>query len=325
MQTAEPLVSFIVLGWNNKDLLPECFNSIQTQTYKNFQIIYVDNGSSDSSLEFVRSNYPSVIAVDATKNTGFAIGNNIGIAKAFEDADCRYVALVNTDATLAKDWLETLTAFAAQHEHCGSLQTPTFDYYDHAVLDSYGITVDHYGRAMQLGYRSTGPLPATQKVFGTNAAAALFTRDFLKSQPFGDDYFDSDLWMYLEDVDLAARATIMGWDNWYVDQSAAYHMGSASSSKNPGFSVYMIYRNNFPMIIKNFPVTIILKVLPGLLATDLKTIFNLFRGRNKRALIALLKGRIHGLKFIPLMVKKRKMLKHAIGNKALWELMAKSR
>lgn len=321
VQTPAPIVSFIVLGWNNHDLLDECFASIQSQTYKNFNIIYVDNGSADDSVTYVRTQFPDITVVDVGKNTGFAIGNNIGIQKAFENPDCRYVALVNTDATLARDWLSTLVAFAQNHPHSGAFQTPTYDYYDHSTLDSYGITVDHYGRAMQLGYRQPAPPPETRIVFGTNAAAALITREFLETQPFGDDYLDSDLWMYLEDVDLAARATVTGWQNWYVNTSAAYHMGSASSSKNPGFSVYLIYRNNFPMIVKNFPLWLVLRMLPGLILTDAQTAIQLLRGRNKIALKAMLKGRLFGLPLAVKMIAKHRRLKRAISTSDLWALM----
>jgi GT2 family glycosyltransferase len=322
-KSEQPHVAFIILGWNNRDLLDECFKSIQDQTYANYSIVYVDNGSADESVSYVHKAYPDVTVIDVGKNEGFAIGNNIGIQRALQDKSCKYVALLNTDATIAKDWLETLVSFALEHPRSGSLQTPTYDYYDHSVLDSYGITVDHYGRAMQLGYRSSDKLPETRVVFGTNAAASLYSREFLDAQPFGNEYLDADMWMYLEDVDIAARATILGWNNWFVNQSAAYHMGSASSGKNPGFSVYRIYRNNLPMLYKNFPASIILRMLPGLVVTDLKTILDLLRGRNKIALKAMLRGRMHGLALLPTMHKKRIQVRRnqGISTSELWRLM----
>ncbi len=304
----QPHVSFVILGWNNRNLLDECFSSIKFQTYSNFSIVYVDNGSTDGSVEYVKNTYPEITIVKIAKNMGFAVGNNIGIKEALKSKDCQYVALVNTDATLSNDWLDTLVSFAIVHPHAGSFQTPTYDYYDHATLDSYGITVDRYGRAMQLGYRSKEEVPDTRIVFGTNAAAALYSRDFLDAQPFGDEYLDADMWMYLEDVDIAARATVTGWNNWLVSSSAAYHMGSASSSKNPGFSVYYIYRNNFPMLYKNFPFPILVTMIPGLIVTDLRTILGLIRGRNRVALKALIKGRLSSPLLLLKMHRKRILL-----------------
>jgi len=322
-QPPHPLVTFIVVGWNNQDLLEGCFASIKAQSYSNFSLVYVDNGSTDNSVSYVRDSHPDIIVVDMGKNEGFAIGNNMGIAKALENKDCRYVALLNTDATIAEDWLRTLISFALSHPHSGSFQTPTYDYYDHGTLDSYGIVVDHCGRAMQLGYRSKDKPPDTRIVFGTNAAATLFSRDFLDAQPFKNEYFDADMWMYLEDVDMAARATIMGWNSWFVNKSAAYHMGSASSSKNPGFSVYYIYRNNLPMLYKNFPITILIRMVPGLVATDMRTILNLIKGRDRTALKALVRGRLNGIPLLLRMQKKRTILrkKRTVNTRELWQLM----
>lgn len=302
---------FIVVCWNNRDLLEECFETIYSQTSKDYSIICVDNGSSDDSVSYIKDNHPNVILIENKKNDGFAIGNNIGIRKALEDKDCKYIALLNTDARLGEDWLEELVLFAERHQKGASFQTPTVDYYDHDVLDSYGITIDLQGRAMQLGYRSPISKLKDKRVFGVNAAACLYARAFLEAQPFGSDYFDSDLWMYLEDVDLAARATVMGWENWFVAKSLAYHMGSASSGKNPGFSVYMIYRNNLPLLIKNLPTRILMRVIPGVLVTDLATLWRLAKSRNFSTLKALVKGRIVSLGLIFLFIRKRRLLNGA--------------
>lgn len=318
-----PLVTFIVICWNNRDLLDDCFSSIYAQSYSNFNVIMVDNASGDDSVAFTRQKYPRVDILQAAANNGFAIGNNQGIAQALENPECAYVALVNTDARMDPDWLETLIAFASEHPHGASFQTTTVDYYNHQLLDSRGILIDHQGRAMQLGHQQPVQNYPTRQVYGVNAAAAVFSGTFLRDQPFGDDYFDSDMWMYLEDVDLATRAVMMGWDNWYVNQSTAYHMGSASSNKNPGFSVYMSYRNNLYLLVKNYPLSVILRILPGLIATDLQSIYRHLRGRNKRAIKAMLKGRMQSVVHVGIFLKKRSVMKRVtrISSRQLWSLM----
>lgn len=303
------LVTFIVLGWNNKPLLDNCFKSIQKQTYKKISIIYVDNDSSDGSLEHVKKKYPKVSIIDAGKNLGFAVGNNLGIVRALQNRQCRYVVLLNTDARLAADWLAALVPFAQQHTRGASFQSPTLDYFNHKLLDSRGIKIDRKGRAIQLGHRENVAKQETKRVFGVNAAAALYSRAFLEAQPFGKDYFDSDLWMYLEDVDFAARATVMGWENWFVNKSCAYHMGSASSSNNPGFSVFLIYRNNFLMLVKNLPLGVLIRVIPGAIVTDLKTLGQLLRSKNFATAKAILRGRLYSLPLLPKFYSKRRQLK----------------
>lgn len=316
---------FIIVCYNNQTLIDGCIASIRNQTSKKYDIIFVDNGSSDKSVSHVKNKYPDITLIDNKKNLGFAIGNNIGIKSAMEHDDCRYVALLNTDATLDKNWLKTLVEFADQHPDGASFQTPTLDYYDHSILDSRGLTIDHKGRAVQLGYRSSYVPRKSHQVFGVNAAAALYSADFLKVQPYGEDYFDSDMWMYLEDVDIAARANIMGWKNWYVDGSFSYHMGSASSSKNPGFSVFMCYRNNSALIIKNLPFIFILKIIPGAIFTDFQTIIELLKHKNYRTIVSILKGRLWGVFRITTFVKKRRNLVSQnttkIAKNSLWKLM----
>lgn len=319
-----PQVAVILVCWNNRDLLDECLQSIYNQTYKNIRVVLVDNGSTDDSVEYARNNHKSVHVIDTGKNNGFAIGNNIGIKYAFKDKNCKYVALLNTDARLAKDWIETLVKFAEKHPKGASFQTRTLDYYDHHTLDSRGLKIDQQGRAIQLGYRNKNPRKLDDhKVFGTNLAAALISRQFLEAQPFGEEYFDTDLWMYLEDVDFAARSIVMGWDNWVVGKSCAYHMGSASSSGNPGFSVFMTYRNNALVIYKNLPASTIIRVIPGLIFTDLESLYRTFRGRNYTAFKAIIKGRFRSLSMLFKLRNKRKLLQKykVITNAELWEIM----
>lgn len=317
-------VYFIILCWNNRDLLDECLSSIKSQDYKDYSVLIVDNGSTDDSVEYIKRDHPEVKLIETGKNDGFAIGNNIGIAEALKDPSCKYIAFINTDARIKSDWLKTLISFADSHPNGASFQSPTVDYYDHKILDSYGIQIDKQGRAVQLGFRTTTFPKHDFQVYGANAAAAMYSRAFLNAQPFGTDYFDSDLWMYLEDVDLATRAVIMGWESWLVHGSLAYHMGSASSGKNPGFSVFMSYRNNLPTLVKNMPFTIMIRILPGLIFTDMQTLLTLLRARNFKILRAILKGRFASLSMLPLFIRKHYQLKkkaQLIPSSQLWKLL----
>lgn len=300
---------FVIVSWNNSDLLPTCIDSVLKQSDKDYSIIVVDNGSNDNSIDLLHEEYPQVEVIDAGKNNGFAIGNNMGIARALEDKDCKYVALLNTDATVDPEWLRTILTFADKHPEGASFQTPTLDYFDHETLDSRGIKIDLAGRAIQLGYReAVKESYDDHQIFGVNAAACIYTADFLKKQPFGSDYLDSDMWMYLEDVDLALRAQILNYESWLVAGAFAYHMGSASSSKNPGFSVFMIYRNNASMLVKNLPSKILMKVVPRLVLSDIVLIAGFLRHRNLRTIKYIIKGRVHSLRRLGLFYGKRKKL-----------------
>jgi GT2 family glycosyltransferase len=324
-EISKPTVAYVVLGWNNKDLLDECLESIMAQDYPDKKIVLVDNNSDDDSVEYVKDKYPSVEVLAQAKNHGFAKGNNIGIEHALKDPKVGYVVLVNTDATLATNWTSTLVGFAADRPRAALLQTITLDYYDHDYIDSTHIFISRLGQATQGSYRRaiSDELDAMpMKTFGCNAAAILITRKFIEAQPFSH-FFDEAMFMYLEDVDVAARATVMGWDCFLVPGSRAYHMGSASSSKNPGFSLYMTYRNNTRLLLVNLPFLMFLRMIPRLVRGDRATMEHLRMMGKDEAAKKVRDGRLNGLLRLPLALPRaiRLHIAKRISSKELWQLM----
>ena len=316
-------VAFIIVGWNNKELLTECFNSILAQSYSNIQIIYIDNGSSDNSVEFVKNKFPSIECVDTGKNNGFARGNNIGIKIALEDSEVEYVALLNSDATLAKDWVENLVNFSKNKRNVAALQGITLDYYNHQIIDSTHLYVARNSQATQGSCREAYVgIPSSFSTFGVNCAAAMFTRQFIEDQPY-KQFFDEKMFMYLEDVDVAFRSINMGYKNYCVKDTYAYHMGSASSKKNKTFPLFMTFRNNTGLLIKNMPPGLLFRILPKLIRSDYLLQSRLRKLGRKTEATAVVKGRLVGLLYIPNFLFKRiKMLRRKkIDKDYLWYLM----
>lgn len=316
-------VAFVIVGWNNKDLVETCIGSIKEQSYQDIKIVFVDNNSSDGSTKLIKDRFHDVELVEMKENTGFAKGNNIGIRKALEDPEVQYIGLLNTDATLSENWTETILEFAKMKPKGAAFQTITLDYYDHDIIDSTHIYIAHNGQATQGSWRRRlleGKDVAPQKVFGCNAAAVMYSRRFIEEQPF-DKFFDEKLFMYLEDVDVAARATVTGWDNYVVPGARAYHMGSASSSKNPGFSLYMTFRNNTAVLFKNLHIIVLIRMLPKLVRGDIDTLIVLWRTKRKKAIWPVIKGRLVGVFRCILFVGDRLKLRSKISYKQLWALM----
>jgi GT2 family glycosyltransferase len=318
-------VYVIVVSWNNEKILPECFDSVKDQTYKNHRTILVDNDSHDQTLQMVKKDYPWVKLLPQSSNLGFAQGNNVGMKKALEDPDCRYIVLLNSDARLGKNWIEHLVEFADKHPDGACFQGLTLDYYDHDTVDSRWTIINRNGSGIQVGYREPRKDQKIHEatVFGVNAAAALYSRKFLDEQPFGSHYFDDDLFMYLEDVDLCARAIVMGWNNYFTDKVLAYHMGSASSSKRPWFSTYFIYRNNALILYKNMPFKLLRRMVKGAIKTDLGTIKHHIKRHEYRVARAIVRGRIASIFLLPSYTKKRRIMKSVAKREAenIWNLM----
>jgi len=325
MTATQTKIAYVVVGWNNLDLIKDCFKSITAQSYPNNKIIYVDNHSGDKSVEWVRANFPKTQILELDDNTGFAKGNNLGISEALGDPEVGFVALVNTDARLDTDWAEKILDFAQLKPKGACYQGTTLDYYDHNVIDSTHIYVSRNGQGTQGNWRKyvTSEL-GPRKVFGVNAAACIISRSFLEAHPFGEEVFDETIFMYLEDVDLAVRSTVMGWDNYLVPGARAYHMGSASASaKGSTFSLYMTFRNNSSMLFKNFSLKMLIKMTPRILKGDLDTIKTLWRRNQKRFIWAVVKGRIVGTLRLTLFLRKKYLMSKArkINPDYLWGLM----
>lgn len=318
-------IAFVIVGWNNRNILKDCLESVEKQTYQNSLTIYVDNNSSDSSTDFVKEHFPKTIVLEQKSNTGFTKGNNIGISEALNDPAVGYIALLNSDARLAPDWAEIIVKFAEQKPNGAMFQGTNLDYFDHSIIDSTHIYVSHNGQGTQGNWRyyvttEKGP----KKVFGVNAAACLISRKFIEAQPFGKQFFDESFFMYLEDIDIVCRATIMGWDNYLVRGARAHHMGSASSGKNPGFSLYMTFRNNTAVLVKNFPAQILIRMLPKIIRGDMDTLRTLWKRNQKKAMRKVIWGRLVGIFRSPLYIYKRLKLnpyRKKLDKDYLWILM----
>ncbi|MBC7404825.1 MAG: glycosyltransferase family 2 protein [Cytophaga sp.] len=320
-----PKVAFILVCWNNQDLLVECVETIAAQNYTNHVTIMIDNGSKDDSVSLVREGYPWVEVIEAGVNLGFAKGNNHAIAHVLQHhPDIAYLVFLNTDARLDSGWLSTLVLFAEQKPKGALFQSTTLDYYNHAVVDSTHIYISHNGSGTQASWRTPfmgfkGP----RKVFGVNAAAAMISRSFVDAQPFAN-LFDETMFMYLEDVDLSARATVIGWDNYLVPGTFAYHMGSASSGKKPGFSLYMTYRNNLALLAKNIPLPMLIRMGPDMVRSDYHTIRHLRRIGQADVVPKLIKGRFIGLVRLPLYTSsiiRMHTYRKSVCKSYLWQLM----
>lgn len=319
-------VAYIIVCWNNKSLLRDCIDSINNQDYSAKEIYLIDNFSNDGSAEFVKKNFPNIHLLESKKNNGFAKGNNILIERALKDEEIRYFALINTDARLSKDWTRHLVDTAERKPLAALLQGLTLDFYDHGIVDSHHIYINTNLQATQYGYQKSNTLSslATCEVMGVNAAAALVARSFVEKQP-KRKLFDDSFFMYLEDVDLSLRALNQGWHNYFVKGAIAYHMGSASSKTiSSSFSLYYTARNQLGLLVKNFPLKVLIKSIPNFLKHEYQFLIYLKGNYSNKILAKYIEGRIVGLFRMILYLPKRHTLQKQtqLRSSFLWALMS---
>lgn len=244
----QKLVSIIIVNCNGKHLLTSCLNSLFANTYKNTEVIVVDNASSDGSAEFIRDNFKDVAIIEQKENLGFAKGNNVAIKLARGE----YVAMLNNDAVAEKEWLSELVNAMELNRRIGICASKILFYNNHSVINSSGICVEKIsGFTWDRGFGDKESDKYREKcmVFGACAAAALYRKDMLGQIGL----FDEDFFAYHEDVDLAWRAQLYGWKCMYVPTAIVYHHFSATAGTNSPLKEYFSSRNRIWLIIKNYP------------------------------------------------------------------------
>lgn len=230
------------------------------QTYSELEIYIVDNGSKDGSVEFIEENYPSVKLVKFPHNTGFAPAVNAGI----KAASGQYLALINNDTVVDKNWVSELAAVLDSHPEIGSVGCKMLAYDDHKLLDGVGDGYRRGGLPGRIGHREidSGRFNTQRYILGACGGAAVYKRSML------DDIglFDEDYFAYLEDVDIALRAQSAGYKCLYVPSAIIYHLGCGTTGS--GYSplvVKLSARNNLNTIVKNIPMPLLIKFLPQII------------------------------------------------------------
>lgn len=298
----EVKIAFLVVCWNNKEIIGECLNSIQKQLNLTKKIYVIDNASSDDSASYISQNFPDVTLIVSDKNNGFAKGNNILIKESLKDADISWVALINSDAVLDPEWGSELVKYLSTKSKVACAQGITLDYYDHNIVDAEHVYLGTNFQSVQYRYgeQHKQAYAYPRKVFGVNAAAALYSRPFIDEQPRGV-LFDEKFFMYLEDVDVSFRAVVTGWNNYYVPSARAYHMGSVSAKKRSGsYNIYMTFRNQSALLFKNMPFGTFIHYLPKAINFERHFYIHLKRTKGKEVAWLAFKGRIVGLLRLPL-------------------------
>jgi GT2 family glycosyltransferase len=248
--TPAPRVAVIVPNFNGADIIEQCLESLFKQTFNNYQVIVVENGSSDGSIAVLRKlkeSYSEKLQILENKqNLGFAGGVNTGIRYALRRG-FTHVALFNNDAIADKHWLERLSLKVTSG--VGTV-TGLIVHADGETIDSAGDFYSMWGMAFP-SYRDkpTSSAPSDRYVFSGCGGASLYSCQMLREIGL----FDERFFAYLEDVDLGFRAQLAGWKAYYTRGAVAFHEQGSTSSKIPGFVVRQSFKNLPMLYIKNVP------------------------------------------------------------------------
>ena len=292
------LISLIIVNWNGKPWLNDCLSSLIHQTYSPFEIIIVDNGSTDGSCNFLKQNFSHVKLVELPENTGFAGGN----IKGLEVAQGEYIALLNNDTQVDQNWLKDLIQPMLNDPVVGICSSKLI-LQDGGQLESAGDGLTTWGVGFKRGFEQDPELYTDQElVFGGSAAACLYRRKMLDVIGFLDfDFFFND-----EDTDLNFRAQLGGWKCIYVPNAIVYHRVNATIGRMSDLHVYFHSRNLEFLWLKNMPTGLMLRYAHHKVLQEIGSFCYLCLRLGKWK--AFFMGKRDALRFLPRMWKKRQKI-----------------
>lgn len=228
--------------------------SLKSQAFNDFEVILVDNFSTDDSIEYVGKRYPHFVRVIRNpENYGFAKANNIGI----KAAKGKYIVVLNNDTKVAPQWLEKLVAAAEKDEQVGMCASKILSMQNPRIIDSTGLCIYPDGTSRQRGWqeKDEGQFDDKTDVLLPSGCASLYRRAMLEQI----GYFDERYFAFCEDTDLGLRARLAGWECVFVPSAVVYHHYSGSWGKQPLKKIFLIERNRLLLVFKLFPLLEILK------------------------------------------------------------------
>ena len=243
-----PLVSAIVVNWNGGTTVCDALGSLFAQTYKPLEVILVDNGSTDGSVERAERCFGrSLVVIRNGQNEGFARGNNIG----FQAARGEWVFLLNSDAVCDPDVIAELVRFVADKPEAGQLACRVVQSDRPHFFDSAGLLLYPDGVSRPRGWqeKDQGQYDTAEEVLAPHGCACALRTAMLDRI----GRFDEDFFCYLEDLDLGVRGQLAGWKCWYVPGARVRHRKSSSAGNYSVFKAYHVERNRVYCLWKWMP------------------------------------------------------------------------
>ncbi len=295
---SSPSVSVIIPNWNGAHHLPTCLEALRRQTFRDFEVIVVDNASTDESRELLARDFPEVRIIALPENRGFAGACNAGIRAARGEI----VVLLNNDTEADPGWLAAVVDAFERHPEVGIVASKMllFDRRDvfHTAGDFY--RVDGVPGNRGVWEQDVGQYDQEEYVFSACGGSAAYRRAMLDEIGL----LDEDFFYSCEDVDLAWRAQLAGWHVLYVPQAVVYHKLSATG----GGPIASFYdgRNFLWLIAKNYPTGLLRKHWPKILRAQARIAWEALRAWRGEAARARLRGMLAGLLGLPRMLRKRR-------------------
>lgn len=241
------LVSIILVNWNGKKWLEKCLVTLTNQSYRNTEIILVDNASNDGSVDYVLKNFPDIKIIKNIKNLGLPRATNIGI----KQSKGIYILLINTDTWVKNDFIENLLYFYNKYNF--SVISPIVRNYDN---DKTPINLPNIDLTGSPAYFF--PISRKDKLFYLSSCYLCLKKEYIETLGFDENYF-----AYYEDVDWFWRLNLLGKKFGYAENVYVYHAGAGSTGKGLKYKIFLWRNQNaLQTLLKNYSTTTLLFIIP---------------------------------------------------------------
>lgn len=281
--------------------IPDLLASIEKQTMQDFQVLIVDNGSSDGIESFLQEKYPHVRFIRNARNLGFSGAHNQGVRYALEhwgdaELDDKFILITNPDIIFTPTYLEELLQATQGKDAYGAFGGKLLRAYGEGLTDEVlretvrSDRLDSTGLRFHKNYTFTdrgageldeGQYDQAEEVFGLSGALVLYRARALQSVRYNDEFFDHDFFAYKEDVDMAFRMQYAGWSAWYAPRAVAYHYRGMYGQEKMGFFAriknrknkslhrsYFSTRNHWLLLLKDLDAVSALVLFPRLFLAE---------------------------------------------------------
>jgi len=258
-------IAIVIVTYNGREYLPDCFNSLAKQTLLPEEIIVVDNASQDDSVKYIKEKYSQIDLIENKKNLGFAEANNQGIEVAFQNKS-DYIFLLNQDTICEPDCLENLVKGIEKEKNVFAVQPLILCWPEKDKIQTAGDKIHYLGFGYCDGFKKSAKKEVIDKLetnltYGSGAGLFINVQALKKV-----GFLDKDLFLYHEDLDLCLRARFLNYDIKLVPDAKMYHKYTEAISNNRW---YWSERNRLLTLLKFYKIPTLILIFPTWLFMEL--------------------------------------------------------
>ena len=262
-------IAVVILNWNGKKFLERFLPSLLANSSKEGDVIVADNASTDDSVEYLKSNFPTIRIIQHNKNYGFAQGYNLALSQVEAD----YYILLNSDIEVTPNWIQPVIDLMESDESIAACQPKIRSFTEPQKFEYAGAAggfIDKYGYPFCRGRmflsieEDNGQYDDSIEIFWATGACMFVKADLFHK--FGG--LDDDFFAHMEEIDFCWRLKNEGYKIMYCPTSVVYHIGGGTLPKISWKKTYLNFRNNCILLYKNLPDNLLLEVFAKRLILD---------------------------------------------------------